>query len=603
MREQLSLDGSWKFCPAFVELEANQRFMNPDFDSDSSEAGPDADGAWILPGHDDAGWMDVPVPSSWNKAVPDLWSYEGHGWYRRTVQVPASWAGRRVLFTSDGANYRTVLYVNGRKAGVHEGGYAPFSIAVHDLLNPGETNTIAVSIDNLPKPERCPGGQFDWWNHGGLYRSVRFEVTDLTHIEEAAVVTQPGDGVSRVYVLVSIEVADNDVLVVAAVLRDAAGVEVASASAPAQVVQGKGTAELALEVKDALLWSPDEPNLYGLTLTLREAQGGQARDEYTRRIGIRSIEVKGTQLLLNGEPLIVKGFSRYEDYDDTGRTPNEVALRRDLALVKDMGGNTIRCHCPNSPMTYDLCDEMGVFFISELPLYQWGRPLVGTDSPEALVAAKAQLEEMIRWQRNHPSVLMWSVSNENLCKPRQDTEEYKRLAEMTVAGNRELVDLAHALDSTRPVIEVSNCWPGDKVFEKTDISAVNIYIGAPTPHVSTVGELAVQMHERLEALREEYPDKPILAGEFGSWAVHGLKTDHFPGEAYQAALIKTYWEALEKEPNVIGGLIWCFADSDVHRRFQWVYEYRCAYGVFDLHRSPKEAVDTIRSLWTRGEGR
>ena len=172
---------------------------------------------------------------------------------------------------------------------------------------------------------------------------------------------------------------------------------------------------------------------------------------------------------------------------------------------------------------------------------------------------------------------------------------------MVVKGNIELVDICHDMDPTRPAIEISNCWPGDGVFESTDISAVNMYIGASTPHVSTLHELAEVMHTRLDALREEQPGKPILISEFGSWCIRGLKTDYFPGETYQAELLKMYWEALENEENVVGGIVWCFADSDVHRRFQWVYEYRCAYGVVDIHRRPKEAVDTLRKLWTKGE--
>jgi beta-glucuronidase len=598
LRETLSLNGFWKFCPAFIELEANQRFMNHDFDPDAPGEATAEPGAWVNSGYDDRGWMDVPVPASWNKAVPDLWSYEGHGWYRTEIRVPAAWEGRRVAFRSDGANYKAILYVNGKKAGEHESGYTPFSIPIHSFLEPGKDNTIALSVDNIPARERCPGGQFDWWNHGGLYRPVCLEVTDTCYLDDVVVVTEPGDPTSTVEVRASVtaETGTPRGMTLAAVLRDAGGVEVAADSAPVAISGTSGEATLALVVEKALLWTPDEPNLYSLCVELRNAAGTRL-DTCRRRVGIRSIRVEGTKLLLNGEPFVVKGFSRYEDYADTGRTPNELACRHDVQLVKEMGGNTIRSHIPYSPETYDICDEMGLFCVTEVPLYQWGRPLVLTDSDEALGAAKAQLREIITWQRSHPSVLMWSVSNENMCKPREDTPKHRELADMVVQGNMELVDMAHDMDPTRPVIEISNCWPGDRVFEKTDICAVNVYIGASTPHVDTVGELAEEMHRRFDALRAEWPDKPILVGEFGSWCVRGLKTDHFPGEPYQAALLRTYWEAMAQEKNVVGGLVWAFADSDVHRRFEWVYEYRCAYGVFDINRNPKDAVRTLTALW------
>ena len=102
----------------------------------------------------------------------------------------------------------------------------------------------------------------------------------------------------------------------------------------------------------------------------------------------------------------------------------------------------------------------------------------------------------------------------------------------------------------------------------------------------------------LDALRQEQPNKPILISEFGSWCVRGLKTDYFPGEIYQAELLKAYWEALAQQDQVIGGLVWCFVDTDVHRRFEWVYEYRCAYGVYDSNRNPKHAAQVLQELWT-----
>jgi len=113
--------------------------------------------------------------------------------------------------------------------------------------------------------------------------------------------------------------------------------------------------------------------------------------------------------------------------------------------------------------------------------------------------------------------------------------------------------------------------------------------------------VAERIREKFEALRKDHPDKPILAGEWGSWCVRGVKTDYFPGEVFQAEKIRLFWETMREEENFIGGFIWCFADYDVHRRFLWVYEYRCAYGLFDYHRRPKEAAYAVRRMWT-GKG-
>jgi beta-glucuronidase len=600
MKQKITLDGVWKFCPAFPELEANQRFMDPSFDPSSpGELEARKDIGWIKPDFDDAGWIDYPVPNTWNKAVPELWSYEGYGWYRRAVDIPSDWENMRVEFHCESANYRTVVYVNGVEAGSHDGGYTPFSIPIHEFLRFGERNSLAISVDNIPKPERCPGGEYGWWNYGGIYRSTSLVVSDRVRLEDVRIVTKPGKVTWEVEITATVADDGNGEgrFVLQASLEDPDGSEVAGCHNEVETSRGSGTARAVLEVPEARLWSPEEPNLYELTLNLGDPGSKDPRDTWKAQIGIRSIEVVGPRLLINGKPLMVKGLNRHPEYPATGHREREEDLVKDLELVKDLGANTLRCHYPYSPRTFELCDRMGIFLCCEVPLYQWGRPAVKADSPETLDAAKLQLAEMIRNYRNHPCVLMWSVSNENMTKPRVDDERHRLLTEMTVAGNLELVDMAHQMDPTRPVVEVSNCWPGDPVFERTDICAVNIYIGAKTPHVDTLHTLTDRMRERFDELRKEYPDRPILAGEFGSWAIRGLKTDYFPGEEYQARLIENYWKGLVREPNFVGGFIWCFQDSDVHRRFEWDYEFRIAYGLYDLERRPKESVDAVRRMW------
>ncbi len=602
MRQHISLDGVWKFCPAFVELEANQKFMDPEFEpADTGTATPHGqDIVWIAPDFDDTGWLDVNVPGSWNVEVPDLWSYEGHGWYRRTVRVPEDWTERRVLFHSDGANYRAVVYVDGVEAGSHDGGYVPFDIPIDHLLRPGENHTVAISVENLPKADRVPGGMFDWWNHGGLYRSVKLTATDRSFVENVVVVTEPGRGNAEVTVTATLRAdGDGSGFQVTTALNDSGSAPVAQASGEPSFSDGSAEVELTLSVADARLWSPDEPNLYELVVDLIDQDSGTVRDRWIHRIGIRSVVIDGTRLLLNGEPFMVKGVNHYEDSPDVGRSVDLPLSRKDIALVKSIGGNTLRCHFPNSPEMYDLCDEMGVFFVSELPLYQWGRPAVNYAAPEALDVAKEQLTEMIDQQRNHPCILMWSVSNECMCTPRQDDEEHRKLAKMTADGNIELVKLARQTDPTRAVVEVANTWPDDPVLEHTDILAINMYAGASTPHIDTLGDLATTSKTRLQTLREAHPNKPILIAEFGGWAIRGLMTDYFPGEPYQAELLRTYWEAFMEEEDVVGGILWTFADSDVHRRFEWVYEYRVSYGLYDIERRPKQGADMMRRLWTK----
>jgi beta-glucuronidase len=275
------------------------------------------------------------------------------------------------------------------------------------------------------------------------------------------------------------------------------------------------------------------------------------------------------------------------------------ALQQDIDLIKGLGANAVRCHYPYSEETYDLLDRAGLLAVCEIPLYQWGRP---GHSEANLEAATGQLEEMIGTLGNHPSIGFWSVSNETRTRPREPGPEHEKLSEMVVRGNLALIDLAHRLDATRPVIAPSNRWPDDPAFQGTDLNSVNVYIGVEQPHVDSLPALNVAVREQFAALRAAYPNRPILVTEFGSWALRGLMTEYFPGEPYQAELLKTLWEAFEHEQGFAGGFVWVFADSDVHRKFTTIYEMRCAYGLYDLHRRPKAAAETVRQMWAASPG-
>ena len=614
MRIEMSLNGRWKFCPAFDTISSDQRWLDKDFDSGNPDLTPQTgDIGWIDPGFDDSGWLDIMVPGSWNSEFEDLWSYEGHGWFRQTVFVPKEWEGKRVEFFSEGANYRTVVSVNGQYAGAHDGGYTSFSIPIHGILQYGADNTIAVSCDNQPKPERVPGGQFDWWNHGGLYRDVALRVTDKIYIDDVTVTTVLTDaGGAEIHVQAVVRSEGEDLVnrAVNVQLFDTAGDEmVLPSTIRSQMLKsdnGRSTANIVIPIEQPLLWTPDDPHLYRLTLTIHDTVHNRQGDTWSGRVGLREIRVVGTELHLNGRPIVIKGLNRYEDYggDNPGQprprhTHDEAALSRDLDLVKWLGANALRSHYPPHRRHYELCDERGILNLVELPLNQWGRPLVETDTAEALPPAKQQLTEIIRNFKNHSSVIIWSVSNENLVVSHTDKPEDAALAKQTADGNIELVKLAQKLDPTRPVVEVSNCWPGDPVHAHTDITACNVYVGTnvsdPRGHSETVRRVRVKISDQ----REEIPDRPILAGEWGCWALRGMHTDYFPGEEYQAGVLTSVWHGMMEEDNFIGGFIWVFSDSDTHRRFLWPYEFRIAYGLFDVHRKPKASAFAMREIWTR----
>lgn len=595
-RITVDLNGIWKFFPAFDEIRDNHAFFQAGGIPEGVQStGDRANAGWIEPSFDDSLWWDIAVPASWNTQFNDLWSYEGTGWYRKQINVPSEWRDKRVVLVFDGANYRTVVYVNGAKAGEHDGGYTRFQFPIDDYVRVGETNTIAVAVDNESRLDRVPMERHDWWDHGGIYRPVRIEVTNRSYLDDAVITTDTTAPVPKVHVAATVRTAAsrNAGWYIVARLLDAGGVEVVSARTRVHS-KLESRQHLDLAVPSARLWSPSDPYLYSLVLELHDASADACRDTWRTHVGIRTIQIEGDRLLVNGAPFLVKGVNRYENYPDSGMTSSAENLDKDIALIKDLGANAVRCHYTYAPATYDALDRAGLFAVCEVPLYQWGRP---GHSDKNLDAAKKQLEEIIRTLGNHPSVMMWSVSNENRIRPREPGPEHARLSQMVVLGNKALVDLAHKLDPTRPVIEPSNTWPDDVVLAKTDLNSVNLYIGVPSPTIDGLQTLPQAIREKINQLRQTHPHKPILVTEFGSWALRGLKTPYFPGEPYQAELLRIQWDTLMTEPAFAGAFVWCFADSDVHRKFTGIYEMRCAYGLFDINRHPKESAGVLRQLW------
>ena len=385
MREEISLNGTWKFYPAFDNFTGDLGWMFPP----GKEVPADQRrGGWKARGFDDSGWLDISVPGSWNSCIKDLWSYEGHGWYRRVVPVPPEWRGRRVEFFSEGANYMTEVFVNGQSAGIHEGGHVPFSIPIHHLLKHDGNDVIAVACDNTPGPGRVPGGQFGWWNHGGLYRDVCLRTTDLVCIENVRTRTAIRESLAELEIEVELrsELEVESTVSLRALLAGPAGQELYQAcDEDLPAAPGTTHRKLCIQVENPLLWSPDEPNLYALDITL--SRGGEPTDKWSHRIGLRTVAVRGTSLLLNGRPLLLKGINRHEEYphgDLTTATHEERQLVEDLDLLKGLGANALRCHYPNHRRLYELCDEMGIINMLEVPLWQLGSKVVDTDDPGAL---------------------------------------------------------------------------------------------------------------------------------------------------------------------------------------------------------------------------
>lgn len=535
-REHIDLCGLWR--------------AQPDPACEGEELGY-AEGAY-----DHGRWREVWLPCVFDVLQPGLEGYEGAVWFRRSVAVPASWKGRRIALRLGAANYHAAVWVNGERAGAHRGGYLPFALPVGQALRYGAENTIAVCVDNVRRPEDVPGLQRGWRTFGGIIRSIGLEASDPLYLADVAVQAEPTGtgGVLRVEAQVE---NGRGVQVVARVRVHVTGntapVPAAFASDPAVLGAGQsGTLMAACTVQSVQAWTPESPNLYEVTVDLWTEAG--CADSQAIRTGFRRVEAKAGRLLLNGRPVYLTGFNRHEDSPSTDAAVDLDRARADLAEIKAAGANFLRlCHYPHDPGELDLCDELGLLAMAELPLYWWG---AGEESaahvPAQLAAAEAQLEEMIRRDRNHPSVVSWSVSNES----HEDRPEI-------ASGNERLVRLAQRLDGTRLAVHVSDHWQESPRFDADDVVCVNGYptVDAHRAHGTRGYDLSTSTcfwRDSLQRLHERYPEKPILVTEFGYPGLEGVYGSAY-GEDVQAEALAHEFAGMGAS-YVCGATVWCWAD-------------------------------------------
>lgn len=562
------------------------------------------------------GWsqgLDAPrtiaVPGSWNEQLDDAYHYLGMAWYLRDdVYVPDSWQGQQVMLRVGSANYYAQVWVNGQAVGEHIGGHLPFAFDVSEYLKWGEPNTIAVQIENHLQPNRIPAGNlpstggmggsilgggypastFDFYPFAGIHRPVILYSVPQAHIDDVTVVTEI-EGTTGIVSVTVQQIGDVSTGTLTLVGE--------SVIATADLSFADGVALARLQVPDAKLWSIDSPYLYDLVITLQD--GKTIVDRYSLEIGIRTVEVKGTQLLLNGEPVYLKGFGRHEDFYASGRGLNEPLIVKDYSLIKWIGANSYRTsHYPYSEEEMRMADREGMLIIDEIPAVSLNFFGSEDDIATRLAMCKQQVEELVARDKNHPSVIMWSVANEPFGGPIAQMINPNMPANYDEIGRDflgQLIDLAHTLDDTRPATLVGIMGASVEWINLADVLLINRYYGwyMQTGRISE-GEKGLE--QELDSLAEL--NKPLLFSEFGADAMagmHSIPAQVFT-EDYQRDLIQMYLDVTAKHDFVIGMHIWNFADFQATQSISRVGGMNLK-GVFTRARQPKMAAHLLRDRW------
>src|SRR5215475_2794764 len=418
----------------------------------------------------------IAVPASWNEQFEDTRDYLGVAWYLRRITVPPAWRGQTIMLRFGSATYAAKVWINGNEVGGHLGGHLPFEFDISALASWDGPTTIAVQVENKLSPTRVPPSAtnpeltantfpdvtYDFFPYCGLDRPALLYSLPPLHIADVTVVTSidAGNGV------IDATVAASDTWSG----RGALQLETDAGTLAADLTFKNGTAQASIRVGKARLWSPDDPFLYPLSITL--GNGDSVRDAYTLDVGIRTVEVRGDRLLLNGRPIQLRGFGRHEDFPVHGRGLDLPVLVRDHALLKWIGANSYRTsHYPYSDEAMQLADREGFLVIDEIPavglLFDDG----AAAAEERLATCKQQIAELVARDKNHPCVIMWSLANEP--KPNAPADGSNRRPLFFT----ELFDHARTLDRTRPMILVAEQRFDRAWLALTDVVAVNRYHG------------------------------------------------------------------------------------------------------------------------------
>ena len=582
-RETKRLDGIWGFA------------------CDAAGAGR-TEGWWraTLPGA-----LRMPVPSSFNDVLadPKVHDHVGDVWYQRSVFVPRGWAGQRMVLRFDAATHRAAVWVANTCVAEHEGGYTPFEADVTDLVQPGREFRLTVVVNNeltwqsqppglvevLPDGTRRQRQYHDFFNYAGLHRGVWLFTTAHAHIADVTVVTDididQGAGVVRYST--AVEGATGATIRVR--LRNAGGAAVAEA----------GGAAGELRVPEPELWQPGQGYLYELDVELSDDD--VVVDRYTLPVGIRSVRVEGTRFLINGEPFYFRGFGMHEDLNVHGRGHDDAAMVHDLSLLSWVGANSFRTsHYPYAEEVLEHADRLGIVVIDEtaavgLNLGVGGGLFLGgpkTTYSEETISSETQrvhrqaIDALIARDKNHPSVVMWSLANE----PESHTEAARSYFEP-------LFRAARKADPSRPVgfVNMMFALPDTcTVTELADVVMINRYYG----WYMEPGDLNAAERGLDAELRGwvTVHGKPIIVTEYGADTLSGLHTTDGTiwSEEYQVALLETYHRVFDRVDAVVGEHVWNFADFATGPSFMRVDGNK--KGVFTRDRRPKMA-HALRRRW------
>ncbi|WP_211345507.1 glycoside hydrolase family 2 protein [Paraflavitalea soli] len=523
-QSRISLNGAWNFTLDPVKVGEVNRWYATDF---------------VINGYD-----KVQVPHSFS-VDKRYFYYTGAAWYFKNFQATAVPQGHRAFLQFEAVFYKTTIWLNGKKAGSHEGGYTPFELDVTDLLQ--AKNILAISVNNEWDTTTIPGAKtadtfsrtdhsqlYAWMNYGGITRPVHLIVRPEVFIQKAQVIAEPqqskGDARIRIRAFVNnLTAQPAQTLLTANIYYGGQKIDIKFKPVVTAVPASSSTPlvlEGVLPAAAVKRWYPDEPHLY-------RAEVIAGRDTMNKSFGIRSIQVKGTQLLLNGEPIRMGGCNRPLDYPGYGSIDPDSILVKDLSLIRQGSMEFSRIsHYPVSESLLNWADKNGLLIIAEAGNWQ----MTPGQMADPLMRAKfqAQMKEMMERDWNHPSIIAYSLGNEFQAQTKEGQ-----------AWVRDMSTFVKTIDTTRLITFASYTVfrdyvqkPEDEASQYVDFICANIYGNH------------LKLLQKVHAI---YPNKPIYISEFGTRFNAG-------NEAARVAYFKSAMEAFRQCDYLVGASVWTLND-------------------------------------------
>lgn len=574
-RKTTSLNGEWQYIIdpyetgfydyRFKERKENDReaYWNSDIPVDKTDRKE----------HGYSNRYVLKVPGDWNSQDAKFLYYEGTVWYKKSFDFIKSAASNRVFLYFGAVNYKADVYLNGRKLGTHIGGFTPFNFEIPDSLLLPKGNFLVVKVDNKRGKEEVPTLNTDWWNYGGITRDVNIVEVPQNFIQDYFIQLKPaavaqGKTEAAGWIRLNGEIGGQQAIVEIPELQVRQVVPITGALTP-----------FSCALPGVQLWSPEHPKLYQVKISI-------SGDSVEDRIGFRTIEAAGQQLLLNGKPVFLRGVSVHEEIPQERRRAysKQDALQL-LGWAKELGCNMVRlAHYPHDESMTRMADSLGILVWSEIPVY-W---TIDFNNEAVYNKAQAQLTEMITRDHNRASIIIWSVGNETPVSP------------VRTAFMHRLIDAGHRLDATRllsAALEV-NYNSGkqvnvidDPLGQYVDIVAFNEYLGWYGGSPATC---------RTTNWSTPY-NKPLFISETGAEALGGYHADSLTrwSEEYQEWYYKEQVNMLQRMPANFAGISpWILADFRSPKRnnpqFQEGWNNK---GLIDQQGRKKKAFFVLRDYY------